>query len=89
MKERCYIKISPDEVEIVGDENEVLALYGTLTHELLGIGISAANLKMAFDLSIVPENEMDKKAKDIIKERTDKSKQQLLETFKKLLFEEE
>jgi len=89
MKEKCYLKINPKGVEIVGDENEILALYGTLTHELLENGIKEEVLEVAFRLGHNSAENLEKATKEIIKERTDKTKQKLLETFKKLLFEEE
>lgn len=90
MKNECYLEINPDEVKIKGDSDEVLALYGTLTHELLDCGIDVRDLRMAFELGTTNnEKEMDKVATKISKERISESKEKLLETFKKLLFGEE
>ena len=84
-KEECYIKITPNEVEIYADYDEAEALLGVLVHRLKQDILSEEDIKIAVELGLAEECDLDKKAAEIIKKKTNKSKAEILKKLEELL----
>lgn len=84
-KKECYIKVTPSEIEIYADYDEAEALLGSLVHRLKQDVLSEEDIKIAVELGLTEESELDKKTAEIIKRKTNKSKTDLLEKLEKLL----